>query len=147
MYGELLAKYFLQPNVLFVISSGTIEAFDLFLIYFIFCILDFCHWGDRFSYTYYDEKCGEIWQSIEALDRMGMDVIEKKNPNEFKSYLKQYDNTICGNHPISILLNILETVKYTNQYNVEFVQYAQSSKCKRSKDSSVSYASASVVAL
>ncbi len=27
MYGELLAKYFLQPNTVFVISS------------------DFCHWG------------------------------------------------------------------------------------------------------
>lgn len=52
MYGGILAKYFLQPNTLFVISS------------------DFCHWGDRFSYTFYDESYGEIWQSIEALDRM-----------------------------------------------------------------------------
>lgn len=127
MYGELLSKYFMQPNTLFIISS------------------DFCHWGERFSYTYYDETCGEIWQSIEALDRMGMNIIEKKSPIDFKTYLKQYDNTICGNHPISILLNILDTLKSTINYSVKFVQYAQSSKCKRSRDSSVSYASASVV--
>ena len=58
MYGELLAPYLLQPKTIFVISS------------------DFCHWGERFSYTYYDDKCGEIWNSIESLDRLGMDLIE-----------------------------------------------------------------------
>lgn len=51
MYGKLLAKYFLNPRTLFVISS------------------DFCHWGERFSYTYYNEKHGEIWRSIEDLDK------------------------------------------------------------------------------
>ena len=35
-----------------------------------------------------------------------MNIIEKKSPIDFKTYLKQYDNTICGNHPISILLNV-----------------------------------------
>lgn len=52
LYGELLSKYFQRPGTVFVISS------------------DFCHWGERFSYTYYDEKHGEIWQSIQALDKM-----------------------------------------------------------------------------
>lgn len=51
MYGQLLAKYFLRPRTLFVISS------------------DFCHWGERFQYTYFDEKHGEIWRSIEDLDK------------------------------------------------------------------------------
>ena len=35
-----------------------------------------------------------------------MNIIETKSANDFKTYLNQYDNTICGNHPISILLNV-----------------------------------------
>lgn len=92
LYADILAKYFIQPNTLFVISS------------------DFCHWGDRFSYTYYDKSYGEIWQSIEALDRLGMTIIEKQDPKEFKDYLNKYDNTICGRHPISLLLNVILTL-------------------------------------
>ena len=30
---------------------------------------DFCHWGQRFRYTQYDQEAGEIYQSIEALDK------------------------------------------------------------------------------
>jgi predicted class III extradiol MEMO1 family dioxygenase len=62
--------------------------------------------GERFSYTYYDQTCGEIWKSIEVLDKKGMDLIETLEPVDFKNYLKEYDNTICGNHPISVLLNV-----------------------------------------
>lgn len=50
-YGELFANYLADPENFFVISS------------------DFCHWGDRFNYKHYDKSKGEIWQSIEALDR------------------------------------------------------------------------------
>lgn len=50
-YGELLAPYLADSQNLFVISS------------------DFCHWGKRFSYTYYDESCGPIHKSIERLDK------------------------------------------------------------------------------
>ena len=35
-YGELLARYLDDPGNLFVISS------------------DFCHWGSRFTYQFYD---------------------------------------------------------------------------------------------
>lgn len=128
MYAELFAKYFLNPRTLWVVSS------------------DFCHWGERFDFTYFDEKCGEIWRSIEELDKTGMDLIEKLNPVNFKNYLNSTNNTICGRHPISVLLNIVETVKgQTKGCELKFTHYAQSSKCKRRKDSSVSYASASLV--
>lgn len=50
-YGRILASYLADPKNLFVISS------------------DFCHWGHRFRYTYYDPSCGSIHQSIEGLDR------------------------------------------------------------------------------
>lgn len=126
-YGQMLAKYFVQPRTLFVISS------------------DFCHWGERFQYTYFDERHGEIWKSIEDLDKQGMDLIEKLNPAAFKAYLQKTENTICGRHPISVLLNIIESLKGTPACELRFTHYAQSSRCKRARDSSVSYASASCV--
>ena len=30
---------------------------------------DFCHWGQRFRYTQYDQESGDIYQYIEALDK------------------------------------------------------------------------------
>ena len=38
--------------------------------------------------------------------KKGMNLIEKLNPGNFKNYLNKYDNTICGRHPISVLLNV-----------------------------------------
>lgn len=55
-YGEKLAKYLADPQNLFVISS------------------DFCHWGERFRYTNYDESCGPIYKSIEVLDKQVKEI-------------------------------------------------------------------------
>uniref|UniRef100_A0A8C6MI41 Protein MEMO1 n=1 Tax=Nothobranchius furzeri TaxID=105023 RepID=A0A8C6MI41_NOTFU len=90
-YGKLLSKYLADPSNLFIISS------------------DFCHWGQRFRYTYYDESQGEIYRSIEHLDKMGMSIIEQLDPMSFTNYLKKYRNTICGRHPIGVLLNVSAT--------------------------------------
>lgn len=35
-----------------------------------------------------------------------MSAIEKLIPSGFYSYLKKYGNTICGRHPIGVLLNV-----------------------------------------
>ena len=51
MYGKIFSEYLKDPENLFVISS------------------DFCHWGDRFRYTYYDKTIGDIHESIEDLDK------------------------------------------------------------------------------
>lgn len=55
-YGELLAPYLADSQNLFVISS------------------DFCHWGKRFSYTYYDASNGPIHKSIEQLDKIVCEI-------------------------------------------------------------------------
>lgn len=55
---------------------------------------------------HYDKKFGAIHKSIEALDRMGMDIIETGDPDAFKRYLLEFDNTICGRHPISVFLHV-----------------------------------------
>nr|VZI30400.1 unnamed protein product [Spirometra erinaceieuropaei] len=130
LYGEILAPYLKDPRTLFVISS------------------DFCHWGSRFRYTYYDEKHGEIWKSIKNLDKMGMDSIETMSPQTFDAYMKKYRNTICGCHPIGVLLHAIDALHNSQQglsFSLKFVQYAQSNKCLNERDSSVSYAAASVV--
>ena len=35
-----------------------------------------------------------------------MDIIEKMDPVSFSEYLREYQNTICGRHPIGVLLNV-----------------------------------------
>ncbi len=35
-----------------------------------------------------------------------MDIIESMDPVAFSDYLKKYQNTICGRHPIGVLLNV-----------------------------------------
>ncbi|KAF6104758.1 mediator of cell motility 1 [Phyllostomus discolor] len=37
---------------------------------------------------------------------MGMSIIEQLDPVSFSNYLKKYHNTICGRHPIGVLLNV-----------------------------------------
>eukprot|EP00514_Thraustochytrium_sp_LLF1b_P010281 CAMPEP_0184549704 /NCGR_PEP_ID=MMETSP0199_2-20130426/11934_1 /TAXON_ID=1112570 /ORGANISM="Thraustochytrium sp., Strain LLF1b" /LENGTH=300 /DNA_ID=CAMNT_0026944447 /DNA_START=17 /DNA_END=919 /DNA_ORIENTATION=+ len=123
--GELFAPYLADPENFFVISS------------------DFCHWGARFHYQYADAAFGSLWQSIEALDRRGMGLIEAGNPDDFRAYLRQTKNTICGRHPIAVMLHALKATGNADA-RVEFVQYAQSSKVSSMTDSSVSYASAVV---
>ncbi|XP_029621523.1 protein MEMO1 isoform X2 [Salmo trutta] len=127
-YGKLLSRYLADPSNLFIISS------------------DFCHWGQRFRYTYYDEAQGEIHRSIEHLDKMGMGIIETLDPMSFTNYLKKYHNTICGRHPIGVLLNaVSELRKSGTEMNFSFLNYAQSSQCRNWQDSSVSYAAGALV--
>ncbi|XP_050314908.1 protein MEMO1 [Anthonomus grandis grandis] len=129
-YGRILSRYLADPQNLFVVSS------------------DFCHWGHRFRYTYYDRSYGSIYQSIEGLDRVAMNIIENLNPAEFTNYLRKYGNTICGRHPIGILLQAIQELLRsdgTQNASLKFLKYAQSSQCHNMNDSSVSYASAALV--
>lgn len=91
-FGQILAPYLADPQNLFVVSS------------------DFCHWGQRFRYTHYDEACGPIHKSIEVLDREGMEIIEKLEPEPFAAYLRKYNNTVCGRHPIGVFLQVSATL-------------------------------------
>ncbi|KAK7473680.1 hypothetical protein BaRGS_00035077 [Batillaria attramentaria] len=129
-YGAILSSYLANPENLFVVSS------------------DFCHWGKRFNYTFYDKSCGKIWQSIEALDKAGMSIIERMDPAGFTSYLRDYQNTICGRHPIGVLLNAINSLRENGnglKMDMKFLKYAQSSQCTSSSDSSVSYAAGALL--
>ncbi|PNF35993.1 Protein MEMO1 [Cryptotermes secundus] len=130
MYGRVFSRYLADPQNLFVISS------------------DFCHWGHRFRYTYYDRNWGEIYQSIQTLDRTGMDIIETLNPATFTEYLKKFGNTICGRHPIGVLLQAVQSLQKSgnngHKMSLKFLKYAQSNQCCSMNDSSVSYAAAAL---
>ena len=39
----------------------------------------------------------------------GMSIIETLDTSGFTEYLKKYGNTICGRHPIGVLLNVKHT--------------------------------------
>lgn len=153
-YGELLAKHLAAPENLFVVSS------------------DFCHWGSRFSYTYYRAQPADsisltsrtpssayasvpIHQSIRQLDEQGVLAITHPHSSsapktaleardQFNAYLKQTKNTVCGRHPIGVLLAALAHLEHTTDTRSEckFTRYEQSSPCLSPRDSSVSYASA-----
>ncbi|KAI7859756.1 MEMO1 family [Circinella umbellata] len=143
LFGELLSPYLANSKTLFIISS------------------DFCHWGLRFSYTYYQSKDHKgvnlgprdivndppIYESISNVDHEGMRLIESLDYDSFSKYLRATKNTICGRHPISVLLCALSTIQQQNpsqKQRIQFIKYAQSNPCQIVKDSSVSYASAYV---
>lgn len=81
---------------------------------------------------------------MQWLDNLAMDIIERGDPAEFTAYLQQYRNTICGRHPIGVLLNAMANARTKMQCG--FRSYDQSSKALLPEDSSVSYASALVCA-
>jgi len=88
------------------------------------------------------------------VDRQGMALIEAQDADGFAAYLKQYGNTICGRHPTALLLHALHACRQQRHgsggegsgFSVRFTKYDQSHRCTSQQDSSVSYASAVVVA-
>ncbi|KAJ8455082.1 hypothetical protein ONZ45_g19060 [Pleurotus djamor] len=148
-YGKLLAPYLEREDTFCVVSS------------------DFCHWGTRFSYTrYYPEPSPStkpaydlsrsvlpssshgIHESIERLDREAMDILTMPPSSadhahrQFAKYLSETHNTICGRHPIGVLLGALTALEEKRKPTLKWVRYEQSSACRNIRDSSVSYASA-----
>jgi len=154
MFGKCLAPYLISEDTVFVVSS------------------DFCHWGTRFSYTFYYpndpptsgvnlsrhnmssvSSSFPIYSSISALDHEGMSILATlglgtNNVHDaFAEYLRRTKNTICGRHPIGVLLGAVESIerdKDEAEVGLRWVRYEQSSECMNLKDSSVSYASAYV---
>jgi len=120
-FGKIFAKYLINSKNLFILSS------------------DFCHWGNHFDYTPYDKNDGQIYQTIEKIDKWGIDCITQQDPEKFMQYLKETENTICGRNPIATFLFALKHSGLKTKTSLQF--YTQSSQVKRKNDSSVSYAS------
>lgn len=51
-----------------------------------------------------------------------MDIIETLEPEAFVEYLKTFSNTICGRHPISVLLRVRLKRLTINKSNLIYKQ-------------------------
>ena len=126
-YGRVLAPLFSDPATIFIASS------------------DFCHWGSRFEYQPHTNDGTKLYQQIQRLDHEGMESISTMDPDHFRTYLARTKNTICGRHPICILLHAVEACHEPQRTGgggaIEWVKYDQSSQVLSMADSSVSYAS------
>ena len=156
-YGEILAPYLADPTSVFVVSS------------------DFCHWGLRFSYTYYlpaspsstnstNSTTGAyslkrrdrnptnppIYESITRLDKMSMDAVEGGKHDDFVDNIDATGNTVCGRHPIGVTMAAIERVKgegnlKDGEGRFKFIRYERNEDVEDVQGSSVSYASAFAV--
>ncbi|KAI9726921.1 MAG: hypothetical protein M1828_000269 [Chrysothrix sp. TS-e1954] len=147
-FGELLAPYLADPANVFVVSS------------------DFAHWGTRFNYTYYQPATSSpcslksssktptdppIHESIGNVDMACIEAVESGKHKAFLDTISRTSNTVCGRHPIGIVMAAMEVLKADTQGQAtegrpfSFVRYERSSDCVTIRDSSVSYASAFAV--
>ncbi|KAK4236466.1 protein MEMO1 [Achaetomium macrosporum] len=160
-FGQVLSRYLKDPGTAWIVSS------------------DFCHWGSRFSYRPefhegvvrnldaprskrdllqapldWNKVAGnpespEIHEVIKALDQMAMDAVESGVHSGFYKVVQDTQNTVCGRHPIGVVMAALEELKKEEsgeeKGKFKFVQYQRSNLVKKSWDSSVSYASAYAV--
>ncbi|CBX94676.1 hypothetical protein IAQ61_009360 [Plenodomus lingam] len=139
-YGALLAPYLSDPSNIFVVSS------------------DFCHWGSRFRYTYYQPADGSaamtlrsssrvppeypIHESIAAVDRESMAAVESGEHTRFLEQLRKTGNTVCGRHPIGVFMAAVEKAEMDGgKGRFKFLRYERSGLVESVKDSSVSYCS------
>jgi hypothetical protein len=143
-YGKLLAPYLADPASIFIVSS------------------DFCHWGTRFGYTYYltsgprsgvnlrlsDQDQGPrnmpIHESIRQVDLQCMDAVETGKHDAFLEVLEETGNTVCGRHPIGVVMAAVEELGHLGRGKgiFNFVKYDRSDLVQTVSDSSVSYCSA-----
>ena len=103
----------------------------------------------QFPFLSSDLSKHPIHASISALDHEAMEILTmppstpSSAHHEFAEYLQRTRNTICGRHPIGVLLGALSSLQHQGYGPVlQWVRYEQSSQCYNINDSSVSYASA-----
>ena len=124
--AKILLPYYLDKDNLFIVSE------------------DFCHWGPRHNFWYHDEKHGgKIHQSIEFLDETAFKSISGQKAKEFKDYLEESKNNLCGGgSPVTIYVSLMEMSNQLNERNIiDFVHYTKSDVFIDDKnEESVSYA-------
>ncbi|KAL2675133.1 hypothetical protein Neosp_011313 [[Neocosmospora] mangrovei] len=146
--GKALSSYLRDPENAFIISS------------------DFCHWGRNFSYTVYSPsnspsdlvrlrssdpapKGPPIHETIRTIDEAAMDAVKSGSHDAFLAALKQTKNTVCGRHPIGVMMAALEILSkepdFKNKGRFNVIKYDRSNLVRQPNDMSVSYVSAYAV--
>ncbi|KAI3404558.2 hypothetical protein KGF56_002657 [Candida oxycetoniae] len=146
--AEALLPYILKKENHFVISS------------------DFCHWGSRFGYMSIlpNEECSlntlekdlvsleglrggggrnyKISSAISNLDKLALCIATNGSSLQWKQYIRISGNTICGQKPISIVLQLIEKsglIQPEDGGVFQWIGYSQSNSARSVKDSSVSW--------
>lgn len=146
--GRALLSYIKDPENAFIVSS------------------DFCHWGRHFSYMVYSpnndpnnlQKISPrgpapngppIHKTIELVDELAMDAVKSGKHDEFLTTLKLTKNTVCGRHPIGVVMAALELLGkdagFKDKGRFSVIQYQRSELVERPDQTSVSYVSAYAV--
>lgn len=105
---------------------------------------DFCHWGERFGYTYRyksEKTCPVVADAIEAMDMRAVELLSTKDVKGWYRYFEETENTICGRHPIGVGMHFWAAQPSSS---VSLQGYSQSSRAMKVNDSSVSYAAATI---
>lgn len=92
---------------------------------------DFTHYGRNYHYLPFTS---DVAANIAKLDRGAIDLIKEAKPEAFLKYVDEKMATICGAHPIALLL---KTIKFSKA-NLE--QYYTSAEITKDQKNSVSYA-------
>jgi MEMO1 family protein len=148
LYGKILLPYLQDPENAFIVSS------------------DFCHWGKHFSYLPYSPTKSPsdltqlrkedpipngppIHETIRVIDEAAMDAVESGVHADFLATLRQTHNSVCGRHPIGVMMAALELLRkqpeYKDKGRFSIIQYDRSNLVEKPSDFSVSYVSAYAV--
>jgi AmmeMemoRadiSam system protein B len=148
VYGKALLPYIQDPENAFIVSS------------------DFCHWGKNFSYQVYSPSNSPsdlkklrstdpvpegppIHETIRVIDEAAMDAVKSGVHNNFLATLRETRNTVCGRHPIGVVMAALELLHEQPEYKgkglFKVIQYNRSNLVESPRDMSVSYVSAYAV--
>ncbi|KAM0258130.1 hypothetical protein ACHAPA_011393 [Fusarium lateritium] len=148
MYGKVLLPYLRDPENAFIVSS------------------DFCHWGKNFSYLVYSPSNSPsdltklrptdaapsgppIHETIRVIDEAAMDAVKSGVHDNFLATLQQTRNTVCGRHPIGVMMAALELLRnrpeYKDKGRFSIMKYDRSNLVEEPGDMSVSYVSAFAV--
>ena len=92
----------------------------------------------------------QIWESIAHADRGCMCAIATGSHSNFVNVLRETGNTVCGRHPIGVVLAGLEEVRKSrggtdDWARWDFLRYQRSGDCVGARESSVSYVSAACI--
>jgi AmmeMemoRadiSam system protein B len=93
-----------------------------------------------------------IHESIAAVDLACMTAVHEGNHDGFADLIRKTGNTVCGRHPIGVMMAAVESLNQKSGEDGEgrkgvfrFVRYERSSDVVSVRDSSVSYVSAFAV--
>lgn len=71
---------------------------------------DFTHYGPRFSYTPFGSNAALVREKIRGQNDEAISLLRKKDGPGFRAFLDRTDDTICGRHGLSVLLELLPQI-------------------------------------